>query len=142
MIHTKPSKLIIQLLEIQTFQLLNAGAYFHSNLDICRTIEQDYCPYQLGQSYNCIEPLEPLEGCALFLSLAFIGRHIEMGKGHFEDDIGDPELVVLGDLDNVGVPANYQGKGEKNANDHMDDGIDLGCCKVRKASGLSSFVLQ
>ena len=64
-------------------------------LNVIWTEEEDDCPDELRQSDHSIEPLEPPQCRAVFLSFPLVSRHIEVGESHLEDGVGDPILVVL-----------------------------------------------
>ena len=81
--------------------------------------------------------LEPPQRCALFLSLAFIGCHVELRESHLEERIGNPVLVILRNVDNVHVPADHQGDGDDDTQHHMNHGVDVGAGEDWSAGGLS-----
>ena len=48
-----------------------------------------------------------------------------MSECHLEYDIGDPELMILGELDNPEVPANHQEYWEDNPRHHVNNRKNL-----------------
>ena len=55
-----------------------------------------------------------------------------MGECHLEYYIGDPELVILGDLDNAEVPTNHKEYRDDNPRHHVNNRENLTLSKTVK----------
>ena len=60
-----------------------------------------------------------------------------MGKGHLEDCIRDPELVVLGNCHDVHVPHQHQCERDNDADEDVDEGVDDGGGVLGEAGGVA-----
>ena len=88
-------------------------------------VENDNCPYKLGEGDHGVEPLKAFKCCVLVLATLFIIAHVQVRESHFENCICNSKLVILCYGDYVHVP----GKDEDERNEDTDEDMDNGILK-------------